>query len=57
MSYGMGSYIIAFEEEAAVLSRMWRLTEADIDSFIRAKGAIFSAIRTMLSESVILISA
>ncbi|MFQ9393457.1 MAG: ASKHA domain-containing protein [Lachnospiraceae bacterium] len=25
------------------------LTEADIDSFIRAKGAIFSAIRTMLS--------
>ena len=25
------------------------LTEADIDNFVRAKGAIFSAIRTMLS--------
>ena len=25
------------------------ITEVDIDSFIRAKGAIFSAIRTMLS--------
>lgn len=46
--YGMGSYIIAFEEEAGSVKDV-ELTEADIDSFIRAKGAIFSAIRTMLS--------
>lgn len=44
----MGSYIIAFEEEAGSVKDV-ELTEADIDSFIRAKGAIFSAIRTMLS--------
>ena len=46
--FGMGSYIIAFEEEAGSVKDV-ELTEADIDSFIRAKGAIFSAIRTMLS--------
>ncbi len=46
--YGMGSYVIAFEEEAGSVKDV-ELTEADIDSFIRAKGAIFSAIRTMLS--------
>ena len=38
---------IAFEEEAGSVKDV-ELTEADIDSFIRAKGAIFSAIRTML---------
>ena len=46
--FGMGSYIIAFDEEAGSVKDV-ELTEADIDSFIRAKGAIFSAIRTMLS--------
>ena len=46
--FGMRSYIIAFEEEAGSVKDV-ELTEADIDSFIRAKGAIFSAIRTMLS--------
>ena len=46
--FGMGSYILAFEEEAGSVKDV-ELTEADIDSFIRAKGAIFSAIRTMLS--------
>ena len=46
--FGMGCYIIAFEEEAGSVKDV-ELTEADIDSFIRAKGAIFSAIRTMLS--------
>lgn len=46
--FGMGSYIIAFEEESGSVKDV-ELTEADIDSFIRAKGAIFSAIRTMLS--------
>ena len=47
--YGMGSYVIAFEEEAGS-SKDVEITEADIDNFIRAKGAIFSAIRTMLSS-------
>ena len=47
--YGMGSYVIAFEEEAGS-SKDVEITEVDIDNFIRAKGAIFSAIRTMLSS-------
>ncbi len=46
--YGMGSYILAFEEEAGAEKDI-EITEVDIDNFIRAKGAIFSAIRTMLS--------
>lgn len=45
--YGMGSYVIAFEEEAGSVKDV-EINEVDIDNFIRAKGAIFSAIRTML---------
>lgn len=45
--YGMGSYVLAFEEEAGSVKAV-EITEVDIDNFIRAKGAIFSAIRTML---------
>ena len=47
--YGMGSYVIAFEEEAGSAKDV-EITEVDIDNFIRAKGAIFSAIRTMLNS-------
>lgn len=47
--YGMGSYVLAFEQEAGSV-RDVEITEVDIDNFIRAKGAIFSAIRTMLSS-------
>ena len=47
--YGMGSYVLAFEEEAGAHKDV-EITEVDIDNFIRAKGAIFSAIRTMLSS-------
>jgi uncharacterized 2Fe-2S/4Fe-4S cluster protein (DUF4445 family) len=47
--YGIGSYVIAFEEDAASVKDI-ELTEVDIDNFIRAKGAIFSAIRTMLNS-------
>ena len=47
--YGMGSYILAFEEEAGSAKDV-EITEVDIDNFIRAKGAIFSAIRTMLTS-------
>lgn len=45
--YGVGSYVLAFQEESAGGTDV-AITEVDIDSFIRAKGAIFSAIRTML---------
>lgn len=45
--YGMGSYVLAFQEEAASVKDI-EITETDIDNFIRAKGAIFSAIQTML---------
>ncbi len=47
--YGMGSYVIAFEKDAASIKDI-EITEVDIDNFIRAKGAIFSAIRTMLAS-------
>ncbi len=47
--YGMGSYVLAFEDEADSV-RDVEITEVDIDNFIRAKGAIFSAIRTMLAS-------
>ncbi|MDO4633247.1 MAG: corrinoid activation/regeneration protein AcsV [Eubacteriales bacterium] len=46
--YGMGSYVLAFEKDAGSVKDV-EITEVDIDNFIRAKGAIFSAIRTMLS--------
>ena len=47
--YGMGSYVLAFANESET-EREVEITEVDIDNFIRAKGAIFSAIRTMLSS-------
>lgn len=47
--YGTGSYVLAFEEEAGSVKDV-EITEVDIDNFIRAKGAIFSAIRTMLTS-------
>ena len=46
--YGIGSYVLAFQEEAGSVKDV-EINEVDIDNFIRAKGAIFSAIRTMLS--------
>ena len=45
--YGMGSYVLAYQKDAAGVKDI-EITEVDIDNFIRAKGAIFSAIRTML---------
>lgn len=47
--YGMGSYVLAFQEDAASVKDI-EITEVDIDNFIRAKGAIFSAVRTMLDS-------
>jgi uncharacterized 2Fe-2S/4Fe-4S cluster protein (DUF4445 family) len=46
--YGVGRYVAAFTEDTGN-GREVALTETDIDNFIRAKGAIFSAIRTMLA--------
>jgi uncharacterized 2Fe-2S/4Fe-4S cluster protein (DUF4445 family) len=45
--YGIGSYVLAFQEDAAGHKDVV-INEVDIDNFIRAKGAIFSAICTML---------
>ena len=45
--YGGGAYVLAFAEESAT-GREITLDESDIDNFVRAKAAIFSAIRTML---------
>jgi uncharacterized 2Fe-2S/4Fe-4S cluster protein (DUF4445 family) len=46
---GMGSYVIAFQEESGTIKDV-ELNEVDIDNFIRAKGAIFSGIRTLLAS-------
>ena len=45
----MGRYILARPDESET-GREISITEVDIDSFIRAKGAIFSAINIMLSS-------
>ena len=47
--YGMGRFVIAFENESET-GREVSINEVDIDNFIRAKGAIYSAIDTMLSS-------
>ncbi|MDR2795738.1 MAG: ASKHA domain-containing protein [Spirochaetaceae bacterium] len=46
--YGGQAYIVAFAADSAS-GKDIVLSEVDIDNFIRAKGAIFSAIRTMLA--------
>ena len=48
-SHGMGRYVVAFPEESET-GREVSLNEVDIDNFIRAKGAIFSAIDTLLGS-------
>ena len=47
--HGMGRYVIAFAEESET-GREVAINEVDIDNFIRAKGAIFSAIDTLLQS-------
>lgn len=47
--HGCGRYILATEEESAT-GREIAINEVDIDNFIRAKGAIFSAIQTLLTS-------
>lgn len=45
--FDIGSYVLAFPDESAS-GRQVAINEVDIDNFIRAKGAIFSAIMTLL---------
>ncbi len=47
--YGTGEYVLAFASESATGSDI-TINETDLDNFIRAKGAIFSAIRSMLDS-------
>ena len=48
-AHGMGRYVLATAEESET-GREVSLNEVDIDNFIRAKGAIFSAIDTLLQS-------
>ena len=48
-AHGMGRYVVAWPEESET-GREVALNEVDIDNFIRAKGAIFSAIDTLLKS-------
>ena len=48
-AHGMGRYVIATAEESEA-GREVSINEVDIDNFIRAKGAIFSAIDTLLQS-------
>lgn len=47
--YGTGRYILATKEESGDGREVF-LNEVDIDNFIRAKGAIFSGIRTLMEQ-------
>jgi len=47
--HGMGRYVIATAAESET-SREIAINEVDIDNFIRAKGAIYSAIDTLLAS-------
>ncbi len=47
--HGMGRFVLAFAEESET-GREIAINEVDIDNFIRAKGAIFSAIDTLLKS-------
>ena len=47
--HGSGRYVLAFAEESET-GREVSINEVDIDNFIRAKGAIFSGIDTLLQS-------
>ena len=48
-AHGMGRFVLAFPEESET-GREGSINEVDIDNFIRAKGAIYSAIDTLLKS-------
>lgn len=47
--HGMGSYVLAWQKDTGGAKDVV-INEVDIDNFIRAKGAIFSATQTMLQS-------
>ena len=47
--HGMGSYVLAWQKDTGGMKDVV-INEVDIDNFIRAKGAIFSATQTMLAS-------
>ena len=47
--HGLGRYVLAFEHESET-GREVSINEVDIDNFIRAKGAIYSAVDTLLTS-------
>ncbi|MDR1796293.1 MAG: ASKHA domain-containing protein [Clostridiales Family XIII bacterium] len=47
--WGLTRYVVAHPEDSASGAEIY-INDADIDNFIRAKGSIFSAIRTMLAS-------
>ena len=47
--HGVGSYVIAWQKDTGGVKDVV-INEVDIDNFIRAKGAIFSATQTMLQS-------
>ena len=47
-AHGMGRFVLAEPEESET-GREISINEVDIDNFIRAKGAVFSAIETLLN--------
>ena len=48
-AHGMGRFVLAFPEESET-GREVSINEVDIDNFIRAKGAIYSAIDTLMKS-------
>ena len=48
-AHGMGSYVLAWQKDTGGVKDVV-INEVDIDNFIRAKGAIFSATQTMLAS-------
>ncbi|MBV7274962.1 DUF4445 domain-containing protein [Clostridium sp. PL3] len=47
--HGIGEYVVVFKEQYK-LEKDVTITEVDIDNFIRAKGAIYSGITTLLNS-------
>ncbi|NTW71568.1 MAG: DUF4445 domain-containing protein [Eubacteriaceae bacterium] len=47
--YGLGRYVIAFREELDLDNDLY-VTEIDIDNFIRAKAAVYSALYVLLDS-------
>ncbi len=47
--HGMGRYVLVFPQDSET-GREVSINEVDIDNFIRAKGAVFSAIDTLLQS-------